>query len=88
MVSTDESPVSLEGVKAGKLLATHSQGFFLQGFTPFEILYWNRQLGYDPTSDILSGPILIDSGNVDNWIPLTRNAFGDQYDTLAQGAWD
>ncbi len=88
MVSTDESPVSLDGVKAGKILATHSQGFYLQGFTPFEILYWNRELGYAPTSDTLSGPILIDSSNVDRWIPFTRNVFGAQYDTLAQGAWD
>jgi len=88
IVSTDESPVSLEGIKAGKILATHSQGFYLQGFTPFEILYWNLELGYDPTTDLLSGPILIDGSNVDSWIPLTRNAFGEQYDTLAQGAWD
>jgi simple sugar transport system substrate-binding protein len=87
MVSTDESPVSLEGIKAGKLLATHSQGFYLQGFNPFEILYWNKELGYRPTSDILSGPILIDASNVNAWIPLTKNAFGSQYDTLAQGAW-
>lgn len=87
MVSTDESPVSLEGIKLGKILATHSQGFYLQGFNPFEILFWNRELGYRPTSDILSGPILIDSSNVDAWIPLTKNAFGSQYDTLAQGAW-
>jgi len=88
IVSTDESPVSLEGVKAGYILATHSQGFYLQGFTPFEFLYWYLELGFDPASDLLSGPILIDSSNVDKWIPLTRNAFGDQYDTLAQGAWD
>ena len=87
MVSTDESPVSLEGIRLGKILATHSQGFYLQGFTPFEILYWNLLLGYRPTSDYLSGPILIDSSNVDSWIPLTKNAFGSQYDTLAQGAW-
>jgi simple sugar transport system substrate-binding protein len=88
MVSTDESPVSLEGVKAGHLLATHSQGFYLQGFTPFEVLFWNRELGYEPSSDILSGPILVDASNVDRWIPLTRNAFGDNYDVEAQGAWD
>ncbi len=87
MVSTDESPVSLEGIKAGKLLATHSQGFYLQGFTPFEILYWNLQLGYRPTTNLLSGPIKIDASNIDAWIPLTRNAFGSQYDTLSQGAW-
>lgn len=88
MVSTDESPVSLEGIKNGHILATHSQGFFLQGFMPFEILYWNRLLGFVPLSDILSGPILIDSSNVDTWIPLTRNAFGDLYDSEAQGAWE
>lgn len=87
MVSTDESPVSLEGIKLGKILATHSQGFYLQGFTPFEILYWNLQLGYHPSSNILSGPILINQSNIDSWIPLTKNAFGSQYDTLAQGAW-
>lgn len=88
IVSTDESPVSLEGVKGGHILATHSQGFYLQGFTPFEILYFHQELGYEPATDVLSGPILIDSSNVDKWIPLTRNAFGDQYDTLAQGAWE
>jgi simple sugar transport system substrate-binding protein len=87
MVSTDESPVSLEGIKLGKILATHSQGFYLQGFFPFEILYWNLQLGFRPTTNLLSGPILINSSNIDSWIPLTRNAFGSQYDTLAQGAW-
>jgi simple sugar transport system substrate-binding protein len=89
LVSTDESPVSLEGVKAGHLLATHSQGFYLQGFTPFEIMFWANELGYRPSGDILSGPILVDSSNVDNWIPLTTNAFGeDGYNAEAQGAWD
>lgn len=88
IVSTDESPVSLEGVKAGHILATHSQGFYLQGFTPFEILYWNKLLGYQSFTDTLSGPILIDQSNVDSWIPLTKNAFGAQYETEAQGAWD
>ncbi|GIV75789.1 MAG: sugar ABC transporter substrate-binding protein [Litorilinea sp.] len=88
IVSTDESPVSLEGVKGGHILATHSQGFYLQGFLPFQLLYYYLELGFEPTTDLLSGPILIDSSNVDKWIPLTRNAFGDQYDVLAQGAWE
>ena len=88
IVSTDESPVSLEGVAGGYILATHSQGFYLQGFTPFEVLYWNLELGWTPTSDILSGPILVDASNVGAWVPLTRNAFEDDYDTLSQGAWD
>ncbi len=87
ILSVDESPVSLEGIKEGHILATHSQGFFLQGFTPFEILYWNKELGYEPFNDILTGPILINKDNIDKWIPLTRNIFGDTYDELAQGQW-
>ncbi len=87
ILSVDESPVSLEGVRLGHLLATHSQGFYLQGFTPFELLYWNKQLGYVPFNDVLTGPILIDKNNIDKWVPFTRNIFGTTYDTLAQGQW-
>jgi simple sugar transport system substrate-binding protein len=87
ILSVDESPVSLEGIKGGHILATHSQGFYLQGFTPFEILYWNKELGYVPFNDVLTGPILINKDNIDKWIPFTRNIFGDTYDELAQGQW-
>lgn len=87
ILSVDESPVSLEGVREGHLLGTHSQGFYLQGFVPFELLYWYHELGYRPFSDVLSGPILIDSTNIENWVPFTRNIFGEQYDTLAEGQW-
>jgi simple sugar transport system substrate-binding protein len=87
ILSVDESPVSLEGIKGGHLLATHSQGFYLQGFSPFEILYWNKELGYVPFNDTLTGPILINRDNIDKWIPFTRNIFGDTYDKLAQGQW-
>lgn len=87
ILSVDESPVSLEGVRLGHLLATHSQGFYLQGFTPFEILYWNKLLGYVPFNDTLTGPILIDKNNIEKWVPFTRNIFGATYDTLAQGQW-
>ena len=87
ILSVDESPVSLEGVKEGHILATHSQGFYLQGFSPFEILYWNKELGYVPFNDTLTGPILINRDNIDKWIPFTRNIFGEVYDELAQGQW-
>jgi simple sugar transport system substrate-binding protein len=87
ILSVDESPVSLEGVREGHLLATHSQGFYLQGFSPFEILYWNKELGYVPFNDTLTGPILINRDNIDKWVPFTRNIFGDTYDELAQGQW-
>ena len=87
ILSVDESPVSLEGVRQGHLLATHSQGFYLQGFTPFELLYWNKELGYVPFNDTLTGPILINRDNIEKWVPFTRNIFGDVYDQLAQGQW-
>ncbi len=87
ILSVDESPVTLEGVKQGHLLATHSQGFYLQGYIPFELLYWNKQLGYKPFNDTLTGPIIIDKSNIDNWIPFTKNIFGATYDKLAQGQW-
>jgi simple sugar transport system substrate-binding protein len=87
VLSVDESPVTLEGVKQGHLLATHSQGFYLQGYIPFELLYWNKELGYKPFNDSLTGPIIIDSSNIDNWIPFTKNIFGATYDKLAQGQW-
>ena len=84
----DSGPVSLEGVKEGHILATHSQGFYLQGFSPFELLYWNKELGYVPFNDTLTGPILINRDNIDKWVPFTRNIFGDEtYDGLAQGQW-
>ena len=88
ILCVDESPVTLEGVREGHLLATHSQGFYLQGFSPFEILYWNRELGYVPFNDTLTGPILINRDNIDKWVPFTRGIFGDEtYDELAQGQW-
>jgi simple sugar transport system substrate-binding protein len=87
VLSVDESPVTLEGVKQGHLLATHSQGFYLQGYIPFELLYWNKTLGYKPFSDVLTGPIIIDKSNIDNWIPFTKGIFGATYDKLAQGQW-
>lgn len=87
ILGVDESPVTLEGIREGHILATHSQGFYLQGFSPFEILYWNKELGYVPFNDTLTGPILINKDNIDKWVPFTRNIFGDQYDKLAQGQW-
>ncbi len=48
IVSVDDSPNSLEGIKEGKILASHSQGFWLQGYLPMEILYFNKKMGMHP----------------------------------------
>ncbi len=69
VITVDESPVALEGIKQGKLLETHSQGFWLQGYAPMEILYWYQNLGLWPQQDFLTGPVIIDSTNVARWVP-------------------
>lgn len=78
ILTVDEGPVSIEGVREGHVLATNSQGFWLQGYAPMEWLYWNKRFGYAPQSDILTGPNIIDSENADQWADLVRSVFGDQ----------
>lgn len=86
ILTVDEGPVSIEGVRAGHLLATNSQGFWLQGFAPMEWLYWNKRFGYAPQSDILTGPVIINSENADQWAEQVRAVFGDKaYDE--QNTW-
>ena len=80
VLTVDASPVALQGVKDGKLLATSSQGFWLQGYAPMEWLYWNKTLNYEPQSDILTGPVVVTADKVEEWEALVRNVFGDAYD--------
>ncbi|MCY4542744.1 MAG: substrate-binding domain-containing protein [Rhodobacteraceae bacterium] len=85
VITVDASPVALAGIKRGSVLATNSQGFWLQGYAPMEWLYWYHELGYEPQSDILTGPIIVDASNIDHWEALVRNIFGDAYDE--QDTW-
>jgi len=86
VLTVDEAPVSIEGIRAGHLLASNSQGFWLQGYAPMEWLYWNLTLGYEPKSDILTGPVIINAANADKWAALVRGVFGDtEYDN--QNTW-
>jgi len=83
IVSVDEAPVAIEGIRQGKILSTVSQGFWLQGYAPMEWLYWYKRYGYAPQSDILTGPILINADNADQWAQNVRAVFGDKtYDEL------
>ena len=76
IIGVDDNPVSLSGVKAGHLLSTVSQEFWLQGYVPLQQLYWYREYGYAPESDILTGPVIIDKTNVDHWITLVQGVIG------------
>jgi simple sugar transport system substrate-binding protein len=76
IISVDDNPVSLSGVKAGHLLSTVSQEFWLQGYVPLQRLHWYREYGYTPESDIPTGPVIIDKTNVDSWIRLVQGVIG------------
>ena len=86
VLTVDEAPVSIEGIRAGHLLAANSQGFWLQGYAPMEWLYWNKTLGYEPKSDILTGPVIINKDNADRWADLVKGVFGEEEYTK-QNTW-
>ena len=76
IMGVDDNPLSLSGVKAGHLLSTVSQEFWLQGYLPLQWLYWYREFGYAPEKDIVTGPVIIDQTNVDDWIALVQGVIG------------
>jgi simple sugar transport system substrate-binding protein len=78
IVTVDASPAALEGIISGKVLATHSQGFYLQGWVPAEWLYFYNKLGYTPPPEILTGPIIIDETNVMQFKDLVMKVFGEE----------
>lgn len=77
VIATDASSQHVSGVKNGHMLATTSQGFWLQGYETMNWLYWKVHYGFEPASDILTGPSIIDESNVDQWEGLLRQVFGD-----------
>lgn len=85
IICVDASPVALGGIKRGHVLATNSQGFWLQGYLSMEWLYWFHELGYEPQSDMLTGPVVVAADKIDHWERLVRNIFGKAYDE--QDTW-
>jgi simple sugar transport system substrate-binding protein len=77
IVTVDDSPDALEGIKDGKVLECNSQGFWLQGYLPMEILYFYKKMGMSPLNDVITGPIVIDQSNVDTWIKFVKNIVGE-----------
>ena len=77
VVTVDDSPNSLEGIKDGKILASHSQGFWLQGYLPMEILYFYKKMGMYPLTDVITGPVVINQSNVDQWIKFVKAVIGE-----------
>ncbi|RKX80238.1 MAG: hypothetical protein DRP87_00010 [Spirochaetes bacterium] len=86
LVSVDASPTSLEAVaqwenpdpNVPKAVATHSQNMFMQVWYAAEALYIYNRYGMEPPSIIATGPIVIDSSNVETWQMIVKGFFGDK----------
>jgi simple sugar transport system substrate-binding protein len=78
IMTVDDSPDALQGIKDGKVLECNSQGFWLQGYLPMEILYFYKKMGMYPLKDVITGPVVIDESNVDNWIKFVKNIVGEE----------
>jgi len=86
MAAVDESPLAIEGILQGKLIATHSQQFWLQGYLPVMWLYLYKKYGYMPPPTELVGPVIIDKTNAAQWKTRLINIFGQQkYNQLSAG---
>src|SRR5258707_4493375 len=57
IVTVDESPDALEGIKDGKVLECNSQGFWLQGYLPMAVLSSNNKMRMSPITDLLNVPV-------------------------------
>ncbi len=85
--TVDESPLAIEGIRLGKVVATHSQQFYLQGWLPVMWLYIYNEYGYTPPPKILTGPVIINKNNADEWREKVIKVFGeDLYNEL--GSWE
>lgn len=78
LLTVDAAPVALEGIIAGKVLATHSQGFYAQATMPYEWLYYYLEYGLEPPPTILTGPVVIDRTNVEKFKKMALTVFGKE----------
>lgn len=86
VLGVDASPLSITGVENGNLLSSNSQGFWLQGYLPMVFLYWYKDLGLAPQSNVMTGPVMITKSNAKSFETLVRNVFGTaDYNKEASG---
>jgi simple sugar transport system substrate-binding protein len=84
IATVDESPMSVEGILRGYVIATHSQQFYLQGYLPVVWLYIYKEYGYVPPPEEIIGPVIIDKSTAADWKTRLVNLFGEQtYNELA-----
>jgi len=79
LITVDASPCALEGIIAGKVLATFSQGFYAQATMPYEWLFYYLEYGIKPPPTILTGPIVVDETNVMKFKKTVTSVFGEKF---------
>ena len=77
VLTSDESPSSLECVLEGKCFATFSQEFPIQGPLAYEVLFNYKKSGMAPVAPIVTGPVVIDASNAQTFKDLGIEAFGE-----------
>ena len=61
----DTSPAIFDRIRSGFTLQAIDQQPYLQGYLTVAFLYLNREYGLSLASDVLTGPFVIDAGNVE-----------------------
>ena len=84
LVTSDESPDSLEAVLNDKYLATFSQEFPIQASFAYHTLYMYKETGMAPVAPIVTGPMVIDKSNAQIVKDLVVSFMGeDEYYKLS-----
>lgn len=84
IATVDESPLAIEGILRGYVVATHSQQFWLQGYLPVMWLYIYNKFGYVPPPEEIIGPVIIDETTAADWKTRLVSLFGEEtYNELA-----
>jgi len=65
LTSFDTMPELLEDIKEGKVVCTHDQQQYLQGFLPLIDMYLYKVGTVHPFGIVSTGPIIVDANNVD-----------------------
>jgi len=84
LLTSDESPTSLECILAGKCLASFSQEFPIQAPFAYEVLYNYQQTKMWPIQPIVTGPMVVDKNNAQVFKDAAIAIFGeDEYYKLS-----
>ena len=78
ILTSDDAPSSLECILAERCLASFTQQFPIQAPFAYEVLLQYNETGMYPTGPILTGPAVLDAGNVETFKTQVMGVFGEE----------